>query len=97
MYRWCSVRLPMTPRYAATSGEASSGTSTRETMSDRNNQMKETEKYAKRKLRKIATKLESAQGTATLHQLVGEIEEAGAELAHVKTQIEEQRDQDSGR
>jgi hypothetical protein len=83
------VPVPMTSGYAATSGEANSGTSTRETMSDRNNQQKETEKFAKRKLRKVARKLESAQGTATLHQLAGEIEEAGAELAYVKTRIEE--------
>jgi len=57
-------------------------------MSDRNNQQKEAEKYAKRKCREIARDLESAQGAATLSQLVDEIEEAGAELAHVKTEIE---------
>jgi hypothetical protein len=60
-------------------------------MSDRNNQQKDTEKYAKRKCREIARQLEEAQDAATLHQLVGEIEEAGAELAYVKTEIEDQR------
>lgn len=92
MYEWLDV--PMTPRYAATLGEANSGTNTQHKlpMSERQNQsdQKEAEQYAKRKLREIARDLESAQGTATIPQLVGEIEEAGAELAHVKTEIEEE-------
>jgi hypothetical protein len=81
----------MTSRSTATAREADSGTNTRATMSDRQNQQTETEKYAKRKCREVARQLEQAQETATLHQLVREIEEAGAELAHVKTEIEDQR------
>jgi plasmid stabilization system protein ParE len=61
-------------------------------MSERQNQSEqtETERYAKRKLRDIARDLESAQGTATVPQLVEEIEKAGAELAYLKTEIEEE-------
>lgn len=83
----------MTPRESPVSRSRSApGTTTQhKTMSERQNQsdLKETERYAKRKLREIARDLESAQGTATIPQLVEEIEAAGAELAYVKTQIEE--------
>ena len=91
MYQWCSVPLPMTPRTAATVGEAESGTKTQHklSMSERQNQsdQKEVERYAKQKLREIARDLESAQGAATIPQLVDEIRQAGAELAHVRNQI----------
>jgi len=61
-------------------------------MSDRENQMErnETEQYAKRKVREVARDLESAQGAATMDQLVEEIVEAGLELAHLRSEIEEQ-------
>ena len=86
----------MTPRYAATAGEARSGTST--SMSERHNQseMKQTEREVKRRLRDLARDLESAQGTATLPQLLDEIRTARSELTYVKTlvedEIEESRD-----
>lgn len=86
VYEW--LHVPMTPRYAAASGEASSGETT--TMSDRQNQQSERVKYAKRKCREIAADLESAQDAATLRQLVEEIEQAGVELAYVKSEIEEE-------
>jgi hypothetical protein len=88
----------MTPRYAATAGEARSGTSTSETMSERHNQseMKQTEREVKRRLRDLARDMESAQGTATLPQLLDEIRTARSELTYVKTlvedEIEESRD-----
>jgi hypothetical protein len=61
-------------------------------MSERQNRSEqtETERYAKRKLREIARDLESAQGTATVPQLVEEIEQAGAELAYVRTELKEE-------
>jgi hypothetical protein len=61
-------------------------------MSERQNQsdQKETERYAKRKCREIAHDLESAQGTATIPQLVEEIEEVGAELAYLRTELKEE-------
>ena len=94
VYRWCSVPLPMTPRTAATVGEAESGTRTQHklSMSQRQNQseQKEAERYAKRKCREIARDLESAQGCATLPQLVDEIRMAAAELVHVRSEIEEE-------
>jgi len=90
VYRWCGVALPMTPRETPRSRQRpAEGV---RTMSDRHNQAErnETERFAKKKLREIARDLESAQGAATVEQLVKEIEAAGAELAHVKTEIEEQ-------
>ena len=89
VYRWCSVPLPMTSRSAATASEASSGAQHKLPMSERQNQsdQKEVERYAKQKLREIARDLESAQGAATIPQLVDEIRQAGAELAHVRNQI----------
>jgi len=87
VYRWCSVALPMRSREAATSEEANSGDRT--TMTDEG--QTERERYAKRKVRKVARDLESAQGAATMEQLVDEIVAAGAELAQVRTEIEEER------
>jgi hypothetical protein len=66
-------------------------------MTDRTDQQKEAEQYAKRKLREVARQLESAQGTATLDQLVSEVEEAGAELAHIRTELREHVDGEGGR
>jgi hypothetical protein len=60
-------------------------------MSERQNQsdQTETERYAKRKCREIARDLESAQG-ATLPQLIESIEDAGAELAYLRTELKEE-------
>lgn len=88
VYDW--LHVPMTQRLAAVSGEAGSGTTLHETMSDRHNQRMEAEKYAKRKLQEIVGRLENAQESATLEQIVEEIDEVNLELAYVKTQIKEE-------
>ena len=87
VYRWCSVPLPMTPRESPDS--RSRPDTGKLSMSERQNQsdQKEVERYAKQKCREIARDLESAQGAATIPQLVDEIRQAGAELAHVRNQI----------
>jgi hypothetical protein len=71
---------------------APTGTNTTQAMSERQNQseLKQTEREAKRKCREIARDLESAQGTATLPQLLDEIRAARSELTYVKTEIEEE-------
>jgi hypothetical protein len=61
-------------------------------MSERHNQseMKQTEREVKRRLRDLARDLESAQGTATLPQLLDEIRTARSELTYVKTLVEDE-------
>ena len=92
VYRWCSVPLPMTPRESPDSRPRPDTGTEHTAMSQRQNQseQKEKERYAKQKCREIARDLESAQGCATIPQLLDEIMQAGAELAHVRSEIEDE-------
>jgi len=89
VYRWCEVSTPMTahgePPVGARAESGREATMESENATERKAQ---THEYAKRQLRNVASELEAAQDAEAIEELVEEIEKAGAELAHVKTELE---------